>query len=280
MTGGMAGIGSYCFRYSARRKDNPMDTLAFLEEIARLGLKRALICENLNYSNCDDSYIRKLAETAALYNITVEVGARGSSRENIERHIHIAKILGAKLIRIVLGDVSETQHKDSHTIKAEALEAIRAVLPQLAKADLCLGIENHFDLPAAELVDLASQINSPRVGLIFDSTNCLGLIEKPLDVLLMMKGRLLSVHLKDYQCKKTDGGYIFSGVDLGEGDLDLAAVIKTAITYNPLASFIVEYNMKPPESMSENGLFNWERERVIKNVSAANKAVEEYGGIK
>lgn len=265
----LIGIGSYSFRYAAGKKEAPMDSLAFLEETARLGLGRALLCENLNYRDSDDRYIKKLAETAARYGIAVEVGMRGSSRENILRHIYIASMLGAKIIRIVLGAVSETIPKDSQKLKGEAFKSIKSVLSQLEDADLQLGIENHFDLETVELVDIVSQINNKRVGLIFDSTNCLGLIEKPLDVLHMMKGRLLSVHLKDYECRKIDGGYVFSGVDLGEGSLDIARVIQTARSFNPHASFIVEYNMKPSHSqaMGEKELLEWERERARKNVS-------------
>jgi sugar phosphate isomerase/epimerase len=222
----------------------------------------------LNYGNSDDRYIEKLSETAKRRGISIEVGMRGVSRENIQRHIRIAQILRARLIRIVLGEVSETLPKDFQRLKNEALISIESVLPLLEEAGLCLGIENHFDFAAGELVDIVSQINSKQVGLIFDSTNCLGLVEKPLDVLCMMKEHLLSVHLKDYEVRKTDGGYVFCGVDLGEGSLNIEAVIQTARSFNPHASFIVEYNMKPSVTVTENELLDWESDCARRNVSA------------
>jgi sugar phosphate isomerase/epimerase len=264
----LIGIGSYAFRYAARKKEAPMDAVSFVEETSCLGLARALICENLNYSELDDCYYKKLSETAGKYGITVEVGMRGVSTENIQRHIYIAGILKAKLIRMVLGGTSEILPSDLKELKSEALKSIYSVVPLLEEADISLGIENHFDLATIELIDIVSQINSKRVGLIFDSTNCLGLIEKPLDVLCMMKEHLLSVHLKDYEARKTDGGYFFSGVDLGEGSLDIEAVIQKAHSFNPHASFIVEYNMKPPGTMTENELLCWERDCAQRNVSA------------
>ena len=284
----LIGIGSYAFRYAAKKTMDAsssmdasasMDAAAFVEETARLGLSRALICENLNYADSNERYIEKLAETARSCGITLEVGMRGVSKENIQRHIHIARILGAKLLRIVLGEISETAPRDPQKLKTEALNSIKPVLPQLEEADLFLGIENHFDLAAAELVDIVSRIKSRRVGLIFDSTNCLGLIEKPLDVLRMMKGRLLSVHLKDYECKKTDAGYVFSGVDLGKGSLDIAAVIQTARSFKTNASFIMEYNMKPQSAMGEQELFAWEQECAKRNVSALLDAAGKYGDL-
>ena len=270
----LIGIGSYSFRYAARKKENLMDGVAFLEETARLGLSRALICENLNYCDSGDAYIDKLAETAARNGIVVEVGMRGPSKENIQNHIRIARALGSKLIRIVLGGVSEIPPKDTQKLKAHALESIKSVLPLLEEADIQLGIENHFDLATADLVELVLEINSGRVGFIFDSTNCLGLLEKPFDVLRMMKGRLLSVHLKDYAVRKTDGGYTFSGVDLGEGVLDVHGIIRAARIFNPQASFIVEYNMKPSAALDEKKLLEWERERARKNVAAILNAAE------
>jgi L-ribulose-5-phosphate 3-epimerase UlaE len=89
----------------------------------------------------------------------------------------------------------------------------------------------------------------------------------------MMKERLFFVHLKDYEARKTDGGYVFSGVDLGEGSLDIEAVIQKAQSFNPHASFIVEYNMKPPGAMTENELLCWENDCARRNVSAILDAV-------
>jgi len=278
----LIGIGSYAFRYAARKTmdaSSSMDAAAFVEEAARLGLSRVLICENLNYADSDERYIKKLADTASRCGITPEAGMRGVSKENIQKHIRIAGILGAKLIRIVLGEVSDTVPKDPQKLKTEALNSIKAVLPLLEESDLFLGIENHFDLAVTELADIVAQINNRRVGLIFDSTNCIGLVEKPLDVLRMMKGRLFSVHLKDYECRKTDAGYIFSGVDLGKGSLNIATVIQTARSFNPNASFIMEYNMKPQTAMSEKELLVWEQGCAKRNVSALLDAAGKYGDL-
>jgi len=279
----LIGLGSYSFRYAARIKEKiegtlaSMDAIAFVEETARLGLKRALICENLNYCDSDETYFKKLAETAVQLGITIEVGMKGVSTENLIKHINIAKILGAKQMRIVLGDASETLPNDLDKLKSKSLKSIRSILPILEEADLYLGIENHFDLAVTELVDIVSQINNKRIGFIYDTTNCIGLLEKPLDVLHLMKEHLFSVHLKDYECRKTDAGYFFSGADLGEGSLDIAAVIKIVRSYNPDACFILEYSMKPVEKMSDKELLDWERERVTRNVAAMLEVVQNEG---
>ena len=272
----LIGLGSYAFRNAVRRRANPVDSIAFIEAVAELGLKRALICENLNYCTLSDGYIRKLAETTEQHGITIEVGMRGASRDNLERHIEIAKILNAKLIRLVLGGMQhDTLLKDEERrhLQAQALQSIKNILPALEDAGLYLGIENHFDLHAMELLELVHQVNSRHVGLIFDSTNCLGFAEKPMDVLRLMEGHLLSVHIKDYECRKMDGGYMISGTDLGEGFLDVTDVIQTAHSFNPNASFIVEYNMQPCAEMPESELIKWEQERAAKNVSASISAV-------
>ncbi|MCL2833528.1 MAG: sugar phosphate isomerase/epimerase [Treponema sp.] len=269
---GQIGLGSYAFRYAARKKENPMDAITFIEETARLGLKRALICENLNYCDRGDDYFQRLAETAARLGVTVDVGMRGCSAISIEKHIQIARILGAKNIRTVPGEYSETLPKKCAEIKNKALGSIKSVLDKLEKYDLYFGLENHFDLTAADLADLVTRINSSHVGFIYDTTNCIGLIEKPLDVLQLMKNKLFSVHLKDYECYKTDGGYFFAGVDLGKGSLDIHAVIQTVLASAPAASFIVEYAINPPPGLGEEELLAWERERAAVNIAAMTKA--------
>ncbi|MCL2479868.1 MAG: sugar phosphate isomerase/epimerase, partial [Treponema sp.] len=266
------GLGSYAFRYAARKKVNPMDAVSFIEETARLGLRRALICENLNYCDCGDDYFKKIAETAGRLGITIDVGMRGYSAENIKKHIHIAGMLGAKNIRTVLGPNTETLPKNCAEIKKDALESIGSIADQLEKADLFLGLENHFDLTANELADIVTRIGSKHVGFIFDSTNCIGLIEKPIDVLRMMKKNLFSVHLKDFECIKTDGGYLFNGVDMGKGSLDIDTMVNEAISCNPGACFYVEYAIYPPKGINEEELLAWEKERAAVNVAAMKKA--------
>lgn len=272
----LVGIGSYAFRNAIRSKENPMDAIDFLKMVDNLGLKRALLCENLNYIEKGDEYIHTLANLASQYDITIEVGMRVATKNNLIRHIEVAKILNTKLIRLVLGEMGHNtllNTEDRTCLKEQALGAIKKVLPLLEEANIYLGIENHFDLKAVELLDLVQRINSKRVGLIFDSTNCLGLIEEPVKVLHLMEGYVFSVHLKDYICEKIDGGYIFSGVDLGKGHLAVSDVIQRAYLSNPCVSFIVEYNMHPTIEMSEEELLAWELERARKNVALTLAAV-------
>jgi hypothetical protein len=77
----LVGIGSYAFRFAARKKKNPMDAVEFIEETAKLGLKRALICENMNYCDNSNDFYLKLRDTAAKHSIIIEVGNCDNSND-------------------------------------------------------------------------------------------------------------------------------------------------------------------------------------------------------
>ena len=272
------GIGSYAFRYNVGitgfRPEKPLDTTGFIEAAVDLGLKRVLLCENLGIDDLTDG---QLAETAALLkqnNLISEIGMRDITAENLRRHIRICSLLGSNFIRVVCGNPEPYPSSEPENLKSQALGAIRAVLPDLQEQGIFLGIENHFDLPTDDLVEIADTIDDPHVGLILDTTNGLGFIERVDETAAKVSHRLLSVHLKDYRIRKGEAGYQIEGTVLGEGILDYERLLRELLEGNSEISIILELTIARPPALCPEEAAAREMEQIRRSVGKLKETMK------
>lgn len=263
-----AGLGSFAFRYAIGfdgfTPPRPMGSIEILEEAHRLGFGGVQLCENLKYTALGKEELNRVKEKADHLGLFIELGMNSISIENLMKHLDIAKVLSSKFLRIVLGSNGPTPEVSQDDLKAKAVDAIRRVLPWYREQGIAIGIENHFDLPAGKLVEIVEEINDPGVGLILDTTNGLGFVEKPEETLQLFKGHIVSVHLKDYIIKKTEAGYMMTGMTLGEGRLDARYILDEVVKENPNLSVIMEMTTRRQDNQSVEQVIVWERE-VVKN---------------
>ncbi|MBM7583410.1 sugar phosphate isomerase/epimerase [Caldicoprobacter guelmensis] len=272
------GIGSFAFRYNIGFGDfippKPMTTIDFLQEAHRLGFSLVQLCENLNYATLSYKEIMSIANVAKELGISIEVGLRGLSRENLLHHIKLAELLSSCFIRIVPGELKSSPEKNPDELMKKSINILKNVLPICKEKNIKLGIEDNFILPLDYLIQIVEEIADEHVGLIMDTTNCLGFINQPEEVLDKMKPYLLSVHLKDYKVEKVEGGYLISSVPLGEGWLNVEEFIKKVLSINPTISIIIEYSMRRDYSASVEQILKWEKESVEKNARYIRKLIK------
>ena len=87
-----------------------------------------------------------------------------------------------------------------------------------------MAVENHIDFTADEIMMLLEEIDSPNMGVNFDTGNFLRLLDDPIAGMEKLAPYTLAVHLKDLQvnikeAKPTDW-FFFSGVPVGQGLID------------------------------------------------------------
>jgi sugar phosphate isomerase/epimerase len=256
----MLGLGSYAFRHAINSRANPMDVFSFIGAASKLGFSRVLLCENLRYDGEDYRYYKKLKDLLAEKDMIAETGMKGINPEAIKRHIDIATILDSPFLRLVIG---EGKDNNSTVLKENALKAIEKILPFLEDNNLVLGIENHFDLSTDDICDIVHTLDSRQVAIIYDSTNGLGLLERPFETLEKINGHIISAHIKNFVSRKVDGGYFLAGTNPDEGELDIKKMAAKIMEYNPSCSFIVEFNIKPEKPLTGDELLLWERECIL-----------------
>ena len=264
------GLGSFAYRYAIGFNnfwpEEPMNAIGFMKAAYRLSYEGVQLCENLCYSELPDGELRAIAQEAKRLGLFVELGLSGLKGENLERHLEIASITESPMIRVVVGENEAS----------EAVRTIRAALPQLRKKNIILGLENHFDLSMDELVHVVEEIDDAHVGLIFDTTNGLGFLEKPEDSIAKAQPYLVSLHIKDYIIRKVEAGYFITGTVLGEGALDVPAILQAALAAPGLRSLTLEMTIKRNEGKDPREIVEWEEMAIRKSTAKLQEIVDKF----
>ncbi len=275
----LLGVGSFAFRYNVGFKGfnppQPMNVYDFLKRAHQMGFQDVQLCENLHYSNLSDNELARLGELARELNLIIELGMRGLTEENISRHIDIAEILSSHFLRIVIGEDTRTSSESVNASQKNAVQILHGVLPRCNRLKLTVGIENHFDLDSDSLIEIVKEIEDDHVGLILDTTNCLGFIEEPEILVQKFLPYLCSIHLKDYIVQKVEAGYFITGTPLGEGLLNVGKLLRVALTNKPFISLIIELTVRRNESQKMERILEWEYSAIKRSRDHLIKSLEK-----
>ncbi|TDF92927.1 sugar phosphate isomerase/epimerase family protein [Paenibacillus piri] len=271
------GLGSYAFRYavgfSGFQPPQPMKLNDFLAAAAELGYEGVQLCENLRYSGHPRDSLLAAAEQARELGLFVELGMRDLGGETLRRHLEIAEVFGSRLIRLVLGAESAFPEKQPQRMKESAVKILTNALGELRDLDVIVGLENHFDLASDDLLSIVEEVGDSRVGLILDTTNGLGFLEKPEVTLAKFIPHLVSIHLKDYQIRKVEAGYFVTGTALGEGLLDVKGILRNVLgTRRPL-SIIVELTTRRTDDLTD--ILAWEADMNYRSMNSLRQMIRE-----
>lgn len=202
--------------------------------------------------NVSDEVIAKVKEKLAKHNIkAVNYGVVGIPKdENGARKIfEFAKKLGLR------------------AITTESTDAIDTIEKLVKEYDICVGYHNHPRQPnnpnykvwdpnyIAELV----KGRDPRIGAAADTGHWLRSNLKPVECLQILKGRIISVHLKDLN-QMGPGAH---DVPYGKGVADIKAVLDELKAQNFEGNISIEYE------------YNWDNN--VPEVKQCIDFVREYG---
>ena len=107
-----------------------------------------------------------------------------------------------------------------------AVAHLRLAAPKAADNNVRIGLENHLDLTAEELLQVIERVDSPQVGVCLDTGNPLGMMEDPLETARKLAPHVVTTHLKDWKLGWTRLGYQFASCRMGEGVVDNAGIIR------------------------------------------------------
>ncbi len=151
-----------------------------------------------------------------------DAAAVAKSEEGLQTSLKNAKLWGSDAVLLVPAVVNaQTSYADAW---ARSQNEIRKLLPMAEELKVVIAIEevwNKFLLSPLEMVAYIDDFQSPWVKAWFDVGNVV-LYGYPQDWIRTLGKSIYKVHLKDF--KRKEGGYAW--VNLGEGDVDWAAVRK------------------------------------------------------
>lgn len=123
---------------------------------------------------------------------------------------------------------------------------IALAVPLLEKYRVPLGLENHKDWTADEMVALMKRHSSEFLGVCLDTGNNISLLDDPMDLVAKLAPFAVTTHLKNMAVKEYADGFLLSEVPLGQGILNLAWVLDTIRKARPHTRFNLEMITRDP----------------------------------
>ena len=172
------------------------------------------------------------------------------SPEGYAQAVAVARSLGATRARVALLYGRRYESFDTRgawdSFVAKWRGTLTRMRPEFNRHPLQIGIENHKDWLATELVALLREIDSPNVGACVDFGNSLALLEDPDETIAALAPYAVTTHLKDMAVRRTESGFELSEVPLGRGVLPLARYIATLREARPAAPLCLEMITRDP----------------------------------
>jgi L-ribulose-5-phosphate 3-epimerase len=150
--------------------------------------------------------------------------------------LHNAKLWGSDVVLLVPAVLDpQTSYREAWS---RSQKEIRKLLPLAEELKVVIAIEevwNRFLLSPLEMATYIDEFRSPWVKAWFDVGNVV-LYGYPQDWIRTLDKRIVKVHLKDFKRNKDS----YAWVNLGEGDIDWAAVHDAFAAINYTGSATVE----------------------------------------
>lgn len=239
-------------RYGRETPDaTPFDAVALAGMCTRVGSAGAQVDFGQLQSGAE-----AIARAAAAYRgpgLGLEVSMPARALESPQAYadaVATARALGATRARVAL--LSGRRYETFETRAAWEAFATRwrdtllRMRPEFERQRFHIGVENHKDWLAPELVALLRAIDSQYVGACVDFGNNLAMLEDPDETLALLAPFAVTTHVKDMAVQVTADGFELSEVPLGQGVLPLARYVDRIRQARPDACFCLEMMTRDP----------------------------------
>ncbi len=225
----------------------------------------------------DADWVRTFAKENGMY---VELGACGTSVEELRPSIESAELLGAKLLRTFVGGDCLDGRKATAKRATLAKKQLKSVLPVAESHGIKIAIENHGDIYIEDMLYILG-LESEYLGVCYDSGNFAFTGENPLEGINAFGKKILCTHLKDVcQVNKYPEAKPFETVKkpvhfcaLGDGYLPMGKII-SKLNNLDINRLTLEICSPCDISMNEIDLLEFELENVRKSINYIKQTIE------
>jgi sugar phosphate isomerase/epimerase len=197
----------------------------------------------------------------------LEGGTNQRAYDDMVASLERAKAIGADVMRVV--GSSLMFRNQPHEPQLARLSRMFSDAVRIAeKYGVRLAVENHIDFTAEEMLRLLSAVNSPYLGINFDTGNFVRLLDDPVKGMEKLAKYVYATHIKDLKPQKgvaADEWYFFSSTPVGDGivdNLQLARLLSLAGYQGFLA---VEIDFLHPDYLGD------EDEAIAKSIQELKK---------
>jgi 3-oxoisoapionate decarboxylase len=239
--------------------------LRLIEYAASLKLDAAQISFG-DYESLEPAYLAQVKDTADRAGLALEgdIGcicptAAGfdkrerSAEERTLRGLRASRAVGAKAMRCFLGSMSERRGNipiDAHI--ETTIKVLKSIRTQAQDTGVKIALENHNgDLHAIEVKYIVEAAGKDFVGVTYDSGNPMWLLEDPMFTLETLAPYIVTSHFRDSAVWETDKGIHFQWVALGDGTIDMQALVARFHELCPQAPMQLEIiTGRPPQVLN------------------------------
>ncbi|MDP2998407.1 MAG: TIM barrel protein [Bryobacterales bacterium] len=193
--------------------------------------------------------IRALAEKLGMY-LEVTLRLPQDDGTQFEQTALAAKQIGAWCLRSVClsGRRYETFNSlaEWKTFVAESHARLARAIKIVEKVRIPMGLENHKDWTAEEMVPLLKQYSSEYLGTCIDWGNNMSLCDDPVELIEALAPWSLNSHIKDMAVEEYAEGFYLSEVALGQGMLPLKRLTATLLKAQPRTKFSLDMLTRNP----------------------------------
>lgn len=247
-------VHSYASRWNSKASSKKYpaftDAIGMMEHCHSIGAGGVQVMVR-GWDNKFSDRVRKVGEKLNLYlEGSIWLPKTAADLSAFEQDVMAAKTAGATVIRTVC--LSGRRYENFHTaqefdeFRKNAVASLQLVEPVVRKHKMKLAVENHKDWRASELLDILDQLDSEWLGVTLDFGNSISLMEAPMDVVRALAPRAFSTHVKDMGVREYEDGFLLSEVPLGQGLLDLPAIVDECRKFNPAITFNLEMITRDP----------------------------------
>ena len=230
-----AGISSWAFTWHIgaagyEMPEMPMKLAMLAECAVQLEAEVLQIADNIAYTRAE---LKKACAIARSHGTQIELGAKGTEINELEKYIHTAADEGIKILRTL-------PHSGADVPSADILTERLAKAAEICKScGVSLAVENHDYYRAQELFDAVELVNSTFVGICYDPVNNYAQGESYLECARIFADKVLNVHYKDFSARRMAHmmGFFIEGRPAGDG---LIKAEKLAELFSSGLSWIIE----------------------------------------
>lgn len=200
----------------------------------------------------------------------LEGGVNQRAYTDMIRSFEAAQNIGAKVMRVV--GSSLRYRNDPHAPQIDRLTRMFREAVKVAEAHgIRIAIENHIDFTADEVLTLLRNVNSPWLGINFDTGNFLRLLDDPVKGMAKLARYVYATHIKDLKVQKgvpADEWYFFSCAPVGDGLVDNAKLVQLLADTGYQGLLAVEIDFLHPDYKND------EDEAVARSVDELKRLVD------
>jgi len=232
------GIDSYCYHRffgEVYPQQQPSPRSMSLEDFLRRA--RDLDVDGVSLESCffprlNRSYLAGIKSMLDEYGLDrvyawghpdgLEGGSNQQAYDDMVANLDHARTMGADVMRVV--GSSLRFRNGPHDPQLERLARMFSDAVQIAERyGIRMAVENHIDFTADEMLRLVAAVDSPYLGINFDTGNFVRLLDDPVKGMEKLAKYVYATHIKDLKPQKgvgADEWYFFSSTPVGDGIVD------------------------------------------------------------